>query len=308
MSSNFRLGWDAQKVGNYDEAVKYYKLAMNDGHQGARFHLNCMYFGQGIAPQINRIVDWDDIPLGENNISELKACYLELTHDKISQNNLGLLYSTYIKDDAIALMYYMMSATQGYHVAQCNVAIFYNGTKFLKQDYNTVYRWTLLSANQGYCIAQNRLGILFKYGTGVQRNYAEALKWYKLSADQGYRTAQYNLGNFYSDTETPFLNYQTALEYYKLSASHGDHDAQVRIEWFDQLNTRIGATLLKYITLDRNEGKSYLFFSNFLAYLTKEIGNLSWNDSLLRSYITEQLKTHFNLESQVIDTWFDDFY
>jgi TPR repeat protein len=308
MSSNFRIGWNAQKVGNYDEAVKYYELAVNEGHQGAKFHLNCMYFGQGMAPQIHRIVSWEEISLSEADIVELKECYLELIQDKIIQNNLGLLYAVYIKDEATAFMYYMMSATQGYHLAQCNVGLFFHRDKLLKQDYDAAYKWYLSSANQGYWVAQNRLAQLYYNGIGLKRNYSEALKWYTLSADQEYSIAEYNLGNFYSNPDTPFLNYQTALKYYTLSASHGDRDAQEKLEWFDKLKTLIGSKLQQYISLNRNEGCSYLFFSNFLAYLTKEINNLSWNDPLLRSYITEHLKLHFNLEQQIIDTWFDDFY
>lgn len=308
MSTNFQLGWDVQKTGNYEEAVKYCELAVNEGHQGARFHLNCMYFGQGIPQQMHRTVDWDEIPLNENDISELKTMYLELIHDKIIQNNLGLLHAVYLKDEATAFMYYMMSANQGYDMAQYNVAFFHENDKFLKQDYRAVYRWYLLSANQGYCIAQFRLGKLYYNGTGVQKDYNEALKWFTLSADQGYEFAEYNLGNLYSNLELPFLNYQTALKYYKLASSHGHHISQEIVTKLLNLNPCIEIKLLEYITLDRNEGISYLFFCNFLAFLTEKVGKYSWSDPLLRSYITEHFKKHFKLESCVIDSWFDDFY
>ena len=79
------------------------------------------------------------------------------------------------------------------------------------------------------------------------------------------------------------------------------------------MKDRIGNILHDYVALGRDEGISYLFFANFLAYAHQKITMIHLTDSLVRPYITEHLTNYFKImdpefDPQVIDTWFEEFY
>ena len=75
--SYFRIGWEHQKREQYEEAVKNYNLASEAGHRGAKYHLNCMYYGQGIDRDSSQIVVWSQIQLNDDDIEELLGFYGE---------------------------------------------------------------------------------------------------------------------------------------------------------------------------------------------------------------------------------------
>lgn len=48
-----------KQQGHIDKALKYYEKAIKNGHNGAKFHSNCMYrCGQHISFDENRSLEW----------------------------------------------------------------------------------------------------------------------------------------------------------------------------------------------------------------------------------------------------------
>ena len=58
-------------------------------------------------------------------------------------------------------------------------------------------RWFQLAATQGHAGAQNNLGLMYADGRGVQADDAEAVRWFRLAAKQGHAGAQNILSLIY---------------------------------------------------------------------------------------------------------------
>ena len=59
------------------------------------------------------------------------------------------------------------------------------------------FAWYQRSASNGWVVAQFNLAVSYAVGMGTATNLAEALRWYQQAATLGYAPAQYNLGNAY---------------------------------------------------------------------------------------------------------------
>ena len=59
-----------------------------------------------------------------------------------------------------------------------------------KKHIKTGHDLLVLSAKQGYDIAQYFLGFTYEYGIGTPQNYLDAMTWYKKSANSGFKEAQ----------------------------------------------------------------------------------------------------------------------
>ena len=456
MTQYFRIGWEHQKQEHYEEAVKNYKLAIQSGHRGAKYHLNCMYYGQGIEYDPSQIVAWSDIQLNEDDITELLTFYGEYENPFI-QNNTGLLYKVYKNDLETSIMWYQkaaqnyalaqtnlgnyykdmgdyergnmwhllaanngcymaqnsmgksyqngdcvsqdnkeaykwyqMSANQGYAHAQCNLGYLYlyglgidqdyeqaivwfglamsqnnmrsycylglmyeNGWGF-PQDYNIAKDLYLIAASNGEAFAYNSIGWLYEHGLGVSIDYEEASRWYLLGAEKNNQSAKnnlatlhydlkickdlgnhynyeyahkwyssldkdpteiahYNAGFFYQDTKTYYQDYATAIKYFTLSAKAGYQQSNEKLQFYNTLQEQIKTKLQTYSSQNHNEGISYLFFGNFLAFLNRELKPLNWNDPLIRPWVVECLSTHFrglnsDFANSTVETWFEDLY
>lgn len=422
MASHFRTGWEHQKRGEYEEAVKYYKLAIEAGHEGAKFHLDCMYSGQGIPR--NDVYISDDCLMSDASVDELLEYYFELNGHPHIQNNIGLLYKIYKKDFDEAERWYMRSADQDYVVALNNLGCLFQR----KKEYAKMNEYYLLASYKGYSGAQNGLGYSYQHGRGLTQDYERAIYWfskattqrhgsatrslgimydhghgvpqnreearrlylkaieygdimvyndigfsyendispnyekareyYLLGAQNGNLTSysnlatlyhtmkvwvdpdspnkialnhdevykwysladqwtnsmyQYNFSVFYEDKETQYHDYSKMMKYLTLSADQGHELAIQRRNFYLSLKDRMVSALKLYNNQRHNEGISYLFFGNFLAHLNRTFGALTWNDPMLRPWITEALTNHFktlksDFDSNIIDTWYSDFY
>jgi TPR repeat protein len=72
-----------------------------------------------------------------------------------------------------------MDAEEQHKTALC----YFNGDGVEKDSEQAIMWWTL-SANQGYAKAQYNLGVGYYNGCGVQKNLELAVKWWTLSANQ----------------------------------------------------------------------------------------------------------------------------
>lgn len=295
--------------------------------------------GQHISFDETRSLEWDEIVLTDEEIKNVYECYLVYREDPMIQNNLGWLCQTYKKDFGESILWYELSAQQGYHIAQINLARIYENDSIAEikqdygkvfeyynaasakgsciaqynlgemyyhgngvtQDYNQSYIWYIQSAKQNYMYSQYKIGILYNAGliAGVENNLAEAYKWFSLAANQGHTGSQTQLGHYYFKGKYVEKNYtfklyqkparkgdasaqqtlgfmynkglgvkedfEEAARWYTLAANQGAHAAQNNLA-YENLKFKIKHCLHNYVNLKHNEGISFLFFSNFLAF------------------------------------------
>jgi TPR repeat protein len=203
------------------EAVHLFKLAADQGYAPAQFNLGRMYYyGEGNLPK---------------DLIEAARLY-KLAADQgydPAQNNLGIMYydgkGNLPKDPIEAVRLYKLAADQGYAPAQFNLGMmYYDGEGNLPKDPIEATRLYKLAADQGDAPAQFNLAEMYYYGEGnLPKDPIEAARLYKLAADQGDAPAQNNLGMMYYDGEGNLPKDPIeAVRLYKLAADQGDAPAQ----------------------------------------------------------------------------------
>jgi TPR repeat protein len=197
---------------NYTEAMKWYRLAADQGNAGAQSNLGNMYeFGQGVPQNYAEAMKWYRLAADQGNAD--------------AQNNLGNMYAfgqyefgekTFTTKDRMN----NQGVPQNYAEAM-----------------NEAMKWYGLAADQGDAAAQNNLGNMYKLGQGVPQNYAEAMKWYRLAADQGRALAQFNLGLMYAQGQGVPQNYVNAHMWFSLAAAQHYQDAVKKRDLVEQSMT-----------------------------------------------------------------------
>lgn len=165
---------------NLTEAVKWYRLAAEQGYAPAQFELADFYYdGKGVEKDLAEAVKWFR-----------KAA--EQGHE-VAQYNLGILYKYGYgveKELTKAVKWIRKAAEQGYDSAQYELAVCYGIGSGVEKDYKEAAKWALEAAKQGNDKAQYALGWCYKQGCGVDINQDEAIRWFTKSADQGNEKAK----------------------------------------------------------------------------------------------------------------------
>ena len=168
---------------NYAEAVKWYRMAADQGNASAQFNLGyCYDMGQGVPQDYGEAVKWYRKSADQGYAR--------------AQFNLGVCYKQgqgVPLDYGEAVKWYRKAADQGNASAQFNLGYCYDMGQGVPQDYGEAVKWYRKSADQGYARAQCNLGYCYEYGKGVIKDYTEAAKWYRKAADQGYANAKTQL-------------------------------------------------------------------------------------------------------------------
>ena len=168
---------------NYSEAIKYFKLAADQGDPQSQTALGLIY-------------DNED---GINQDYTLAVKYYEMAASQYfaqAQYNLAIMYEKeygVVQDFALAERYYKLAADQEYVDAQYNLGMMYEDGKKIKQNYSKALHYYKLAASQGYSNAQYSLGRMNENGIGIRQDIREAMRYYQLAAKQGHIDAQYNL-------------------------------------------------------------------------------------------------------------------
>ena len=167
------------KPQDYAQAVKYYRLAADQGFAMAQYNLGiCYYNGQGVPE--------DD---------GMAAKYYRLAADQgyaKAQYNLGACYywgQGVPQDYAQAVKYYRLAVDQGFANAQYNLGVCYYFGQGVPQDYAQDYaqavKYYRLAADQGHVKAQFNLALCYEKGQGVAKNLNEAIRLYRHAAEAG---------------------------------------------------------------------------------------------------------------------------
>ncbi|MGO8879726.1 MAG: tetratricopeptide repeat protein [Desulfomonilaceae bacterium] len=201
---------------DYQEAMKWFMKAANQGDSKAQRMLGIMYFnGEGVPKDCLQTIKWW-VQAADNN-------------DAKAQYNLALIYyngECVPKNFSEAMKWYRKAADQGMVQAQNNIGWMYDHGEGVTQNYTEAMKWYQKAADQGHAKAQLNIGWMYDKGLGVTKDYTEAAKWYQKAAEQGHASAQSNLGKMFRKGEGVPRNISEALKWYQKAADQGDKKAQ----------------------------------------------------------------------------------
>jgi TPR repeat protein len=249
LDHKFCLAWRLQRQGHLKRALKLYKDCAQQGHQGALFHLYCIFScGQGVPINQHK---WHrpSFTFEADQYLQLQSCYLELSNNAPIQNNLGALFE--YQDNVVeALKWYTLSADQNYGPALYNLATYYKnsgqierakelfeltaeqnydlgwaclGDLYWDTDPKRTYEYYRKVCNNSY--AQFKIGLMYEQGHYLSQDYKVAKHWYKLSAVQGDRVGQFALAELYMRNK----KWDRAIIWYSISAQQGFVNAQYKL-------------------------------------------------------------------------------
>lgn len=181
-------GYDFHEDKNYEEALKWYHYAAEEGSDYAQNALGNMYYnGEGTPVNYVAAVKWYRLSATQGN--------------KYAQYNLASMYHKgegVRKDLLVALKYYRKSADQGYAQAQEKAAMLIDDHKDgVSYSAPECAQWYGKAAAQGLPLSQFHYGQCLEHGWGLRRDYASAAVWYQKAAEQGDKESMRRLGYLY---------------------------------------------------------------------------------------------------------------
>ena len=164
---------------NYEEAVKWWFKAAEQGHDYAKFNLGCCYYnGKGVSQNYEEAAKWYRKAAEQGlAIAQFSLGYRYYKGEGVSQN-----YEE-------AAKWYRKAAEQGLDIAQCELGVCYECGYGVSQNFKEAVRLYHLAAEQGDATAQYNLGELFYFGRGVPQNDQKAREWWQKAAEQGDQDA-----------------------------------------------------------------------------------------------------------------------
>ena len=205
---------------NYDEGLKWCRLAAEQGDVASMATLGFIYHG---SYQVKRdyleAFKWFCKAASQGNSKSLKclkmAYYSHLSEDEefmralcengntLLKTELGKMLHEGSDEDnqrlrepnlERALELYLKAAGQGHAPAKAQLGKMYHYGEGVPQSFAKAFDFYRQSADQGYSGGQNGLGELFLKGDGVPNNPGEALKWFHKASDQDDLDAKANIG------------------------------------------------------------------------------------------------------------------
>ena len=148
-----------------EKAVKWFKLAANQGNVFAQHNLGVMYESRPyIQPKQYERREWFRPKVEEGYTVDtilLEPYYLQ---------GMGIQ-----RDHYKAVKWYEMAAEQGVAASQFNLGL-------IAWDKKEQVKWLLLAAEQGHDTAQFNLALMYIIGDGVLQDYVQAHKWFNILA------------------------------------------------------------------------------------------------------------------------------
>ncbi len=135
---------------DYEEAVRWYRLAAEQGYARAQFYLGSMYqTGRGVPKDYKVALRWYKLAAVQGHAEA--QFYLGTMY----QNGRGVP-----KDYNVAARWHKLAAEQGDVEAQHNLGVMYERGLGVPKDYKEALRWFRLAAEQGDANAKDKLAEL----------------------------------------------------------------------------------------------------------------------------------------------------
>ncbi|MBT6049906.1 MAG: sel1 repeat family protein [Candidatus Scalindua sp.] len=164
---------------DYEESVKWYGKAAEQGHAKSQTWLGVMYsLGWGVTQGYKETINWYRKAADQN--------------ETLAQLRLGSHYFNgrgVPKDVNEAEKWFRRTVANGDARNQYNLGWRYAEGRSVAQDYKEALVWYRKSANQGYALAQYHLALSYKKGNGTKQDNVKAYAWMLVAAesDKSYR-------------------------------------------------------------------------------------------------------------------------
>lgn len=113
----------------------------------------------------------------------------------VAQNLLGDLYhkggDSFVKNDAVALLWYKKSAMQHNPIGQYSVGLLYYNGQGVLQNYLVAADWFHKAAVQGAPYAQYMLARMYQEGLGLRYNLPKAYGWWSLCPENRHEETEF---------------------------------------------------------------------------------------------------------------------
>ena len=258
----FRLGRALHAAGDFEAALKYYRIAADKGYGSAMANLGHMYReGQGVTQNYEKAASWYRKAIRKGNpVAAIAIARLYETGAGALEQDESRAAIFYRK--AVAIYRYpkdvgtVIDAVQNFESIYTKLPMPKEPVALLEQ-----------AAKDGRARAQTSLGILYENGWGVSRDrdramtlYQEALRnggvgarakiarmekvneelrQYEAAARSNDVKAQLHLGSLYEDGRIVAQDYKQAGHWYEMAAKQGNAQAQFRLGVL-YLSERIG--------------------------------------------------------------------
>ena len=244
---------------DYAEALKWYRLAAEQGNLDAQYSLGVMYHnGEGVPVDYAEALKWFGLAVAPGRGFHRVPISVSCT--------IGCSGWACLRDYAEALKGYRRSAEQGDLAAQYMLGLIYDGGFGVPQDHAEALKWYRRSAEQGNVAAQytlgsmydgggrrasglcrsgevvsagcragptlaprSTLGFMYYNGEGVPKDYVQSHMWLNLSAYSGDEEAN-ELSKFVAEHMTPRSDCRGAEARPRVDGGVREAKEEVRVE------------------------------------------------------------------------------
>lgn len=252
-------------IPDYDEAVYWYKKAVELGNYDAYYPLGyCYEYGLGVKADSERSQEYYIEAFLAGYEDAIEAIDSDLIYKK------G--YSIYRqKKYAESLRYLKIAAELGNVEANYLLGYFYDFGYGVKINYEKAYDYYLFAAENGHAHAQYDVGFAFRYARGIERNLEKAIYWFKKSAALECDAGQYELANCYWDGIGVEEDRRLATEYYLKAYEQGYDKAGYRLVRCYYYGLDIDKNLVEefidnYVCFGGDNDKEFLFYLGEMYY------------------------------------------
>jgi hypothetical protein len=253
----------------YDEAVKWYARAAEQGDGLSQLNLAQMYEkGMGVKQDVVQAKKWYrknmETGSGESlyrlaSLSDKTGEYPEavkLYRKAVKQDDyramvdLGEMLEQgrgVEKDVAQAVQLYEQAADRS-RWAQFKLGAMYLQGQGVPKSEARALQWWQKSADGGNAKAQNNLGVMYDRGIAVQRDYRKALDWYLLAQGRGGVQAKGNLEDFFEAGRGAPADPAAAASWYRTGAEAGVASAQYKLGMFYAKGSGVARNELEAVT------------------------------------------------------------
>ena len=209
-SEIFNEGAKYYNTGNYENAIKCFTTAAEQGHLKAQILLAKLYSrGENIQKDKKEAYKWYELAAKQGDVE--------------SQREIGIRYfygDGHTVDMERGIQWLTMAAEQGDTASQIMLADIYYEGNGADQNIKHAMKWYTVLAENGNEKAQRQLFNLYKQ-VGTYYNEQEALRWGRVLAESGDPLEQCSFGRFcYKDIGTEEAK-KEACKWYKMSAEQG---------------------------------------------------------------------------------------
>ena len=253
VQAQHNLAFQLEQQKKYDEAIKWYTRAAEQGYGASEMNLAQMYEkGIGVKQDLAEAKKWyrKSMERGSGealyrlaSLGDKSADYPEalklyrrgVQHDDYrAMVALGDMLEQgrgVAKDAAQAAKLYEQAAERS-KWAQFKLGVMYWLGQGVAKDEAKALQWWQKSADGGNDKAQNNLGVMYDRGIAVQRDYTKARDWYLVGQSRSAPQAKGNLEDFFEEGRGAPAEPADAAVWYRTGAEAGIASAQYRLGTF----------------------------------------------------------------------------